>query len=346
MGPFTHWKLSWLRLTADDNTVGESPACAESLPLLESLLGEVPRTLEQWWHQLYWKLRNSGHRSPATSQVIGSIDMAMRDILAKRAEQPWHRYMGAKRDSVPVYASGGGVNLTSDELVEQALEAQRDGYDTFKMKVGANFGRHPDDDVKRVAAVRKALGDQMKLAVDANQCWDAEAAIEFAKRIESFSIAWFEEPVHSADTRATAEVANRSPIPVAFGESEAHWLGFRDLAELGVQHLQPSPFKLPGFRQWREAVDFAEKAGRTWSCGGLSPLGAVYVATRERGMVEYLRPIIQPVSACFSVKPPEPTDGTFNLPTDRPGLPVEVDWAGLRSRNALRCHLDARLRRT
>ena len=346
MGPFTHWKLYWLRLTADDNVVGEAPATADTANLLRPLLGGEPRTLSTWWHQLYWMSRNAGHRSPGVTGMLTAIDIAMRDILAKRAEQPWHRYNGAHRDSVPVYASGGGVNLTTEQLIAEALAAQQDGYNTFKMKVGADFGRRMDDDVKRVAAVRKAVGPAMRLAVDSNQCWDAQTAINFAERIEAYDIAWFEEPVHAADRRATSDVAAHARVCVAFGESEAHWLAFRDLAELNVPHLQPAPAKLAGFRPWQEAVSFAESEGRDWSSGGLSPLTAMFVATRPGGVVEYLRPIIEHLTTCFAEKPAEPTDAHFHLPADRPGLPVEVDWARLRARNAIRCHLDAKLRRS
>lgn len=346
MGPFTHWKIFWMRLTADDGVVGEAIASADTHNVLPGLLGGKPQSLDERWHQLYWALRNAGHRSPSVTGMLAAIDMAMRDILAKRAGQPWHRYNGAKRDSVPVYASGGGVNLSSDELVEQALAAQQDGYDTFKMKVGTDFGKRVEDDVKRVAAVRKAIGRDMRLAVDSNQCWDAKSAIAFAERIESYNIAWFEEPVHATDRKAISDVAEFSPISVSFGESEADCLAFCDLAERNVQHLQPAPSKLPGFRQWKQAVGYAEADGRTWSSGGMTPITAMFVATREGGMVEYLRPIIAHLTTCFAVKPDEPVGGQLHLPSNRPGLPVEIDWTGLRSRNAIRCHLDAKLRRT
>src|SRR4051794_13875887 len=72
MGPFTHWKLSWLRLTADDGMVGQAPTHvpAHVIPLL--LKSEL-LTVDQWWETLYWALRNDGHRSPSTSGPIGGI---------------------------------------------------------------------------------------------------------------------------------------------------------------------------------------------------------------------------------------------------------------------------------
>src|SRR5688500_393529 len=183
--------------------------------------------------------------------------MAMRDILAQRANLAWHRFMGAQRDKVPVYASGGGTNLPLDELLAEMRDFVACGFRTVKMNGGADFGTRMEEDVRRVRAVRAAIGANIGLAVDANQTWDAAQALDFARRIAELDIAWFEEPVHSADRAALRELcAAPCPIPVAMGESESHWLGFRDLAECGAPHLQCGPGGLPGFDRWTDALAF------------------------------------------------------------------------------------------
>jgi len=339
MGPFTHWKLGWLRITADDGTLGEGPGLLPE-SIIDLLLTEGPRTPQQWWHRLFWVLRNNGHRNPATSGPLYGLDMAMRDILARRAGQPWHRYMGARRDSVPVYGSGGGTNATLDQLVADMTDMVRCGFTTLKMKVGTNFGTQMESDAERVGAVREAIGAHIKLAIDGNQTWSAEQAIAFARRVAKHDIAWFEEPVHSADRHATRDVVRGCPFPVAMGESENHWLGFRDLLECGVQHLQPSPHCLPGFDRWRDAVAFSDIDGATWSAGGYSHLTAMYIATRPDGMVEFLRSIVGHWSNCWATKP-KIENGTIALPST-PGLAVAVDWDGLAARNAIRSVVDRR----
>ena len=303
MGPFTHWKLGWMRLTADDGRIGQAPGLINDPAVVRVLLSEGPRTPEEWWNRIWWMLRNAGHRNPATSSTLYALDVAFRDILAQRAGLPWHRYMGAARDVVPVYGSGGGTNLSEEALVTEMKALVGAGFKTLKMKVGKEFGTRMSEDIHRVLAVRAAIGPDIELAVDANQTWTAEQADTFANAIVDQRIAWFEEPVHSADRQAMRHLVKTCPFPIAMGESENHWLGYRDLYECGVQHLQPSPSVLPGYDKWREALDWSRKAGPLWSGGGFSHLTAMFVASQEDGLVEYLHGIIGPLCSCWSSKP-------------------------------------------
>lgn len=324
MGPFERWEMDWLRLTADDGVEGLGP-CALHPAIGDVLLTAGPLTLPQWWHKLWWMLRNAGHRNPSTSHFLYGFDMAVRDILAKRAGLSWHRHAGAQRDTVPVYGSGGGTNLPLDDLVAEMAAMAAQGFATLKMKVGKDFGERMDEDVQRVRAVREALGDGIGLAVDANQAWTAHEARTFARRIADLDIAWFEEPVHSADRVALCDLCADCPIPVAMGESECHWLGFRDMLECGVHHLQPAPHQMPGCDRWRDAVAYARQAGPIWSSGGSPYQHAMYIATQPDGVVEYLRPIHAQLSTVFAVSP-KISDGLIHLPPERPGLPVSIDW--------------------
>src|SRR5262249_39258048 len=132
---------------------------------------------------------------------------------SRRAGKPLHRFLDATRDWAAVYASGGGTNLTERELIDEMTGFVEQGFTTLKMKVGKNFGRLMDEDVARVKAVRKAVGADARLAVDANQTWSSDEALDFAKRIAGEKIAWFEEPVHSADLLEIRKVCKSSPIP-------------------------------------------------------------------------------------------------------------------------------------
>lgn len=337
MGPFTHWKVGWLRLTADDGRVGQGPTILPEAMAAALLEGEA-MSLERWWHKLYWMQRNAGHRNPGTTGPLFGIDLAMRDILAQRAGLPLHRHLGATRDVVPVYGSGGGTNLTTEALVAEMRDMVASGFTTLKMKVGTDFGSRMSVDVERVRAVRRAVGPGIALAIDGNQTWSAAEALHFARQVAELDLAWFEEPVHSADRAALRELCPVCPIPVAMGESENHPLGFRDLVECGVTHLQPPPHALPGFEAWSRAVSFAEVGGRTWSSGGFSHLTAAYLATRPGGVVEYLRSIIGHLATVYDAMP-SIAGGTITLPTT-PGLPVRVGWERLTEKKAVKVMMD------
>jgi L-alanine-DL-glutamate epimerase-like enolase superfamily enzyme len=342
MGPFTHWKMPWLRLTADDGVVGEAPAGLHAVvrPSLLTAGGSAGLTPAEWQFKLYWMLRNNGHRSPDTSGFLYGFDVALRDILARRAGLPWHRYMGAARDVVPVYGSGGSTGFSEEQLVAEMRSMVAGGFRTVKMKVAKDFGRRMDEDVARVKAVREAIGGSVELAVDANQAWGADQAALFARRIADQNIAWFEEPVQSADRHALRDICRACPFPVAMGESENSVFGYRDLYECGVRHIQPHPGCLPGFDPWRGALAWAEKSGEAWTAGGYSHLTAMFVATQATGTVEYLRSIIGHLATCWSEKPLI-EKGSIRLP-GTPGLPTKVDWDELRRKDAVRVLADDR----
>jgi len=338
MGPFTHWKINWLRLTASDGTVGQAMGSAGLPESIAALLNDSPRDIDSWAERLFWLHRNNGHRSPASAGPLAAIDLAMRDILARRAGLALHRYLGALRDSVPVYGSGGGTNQPLDKLVTEMRALVDSGFTTVKMKVGKDFGRRMEEDVQRVFAVRQAIGPEVGLAVDANQVWSAPQALHFAERIAPMGIAWFEEPVHSADRQAIREIAKHCPFPVAMGESENHWLGFRDLAECGVQHLQPAPGALPGFKRWKQAVGFGRGACENWSAGGSPHLNAWYLATEPDGMQEYLHGVVGQWTRLWSIHP-QISGGQITLGSTA-GLGIQVDWDGLSARAATRSVVD------
>ena len=92
-------------------------------------------SLASWHHRLWWLHRNAGHRNPSTSGQLFAFEVAAVDLLARRAGMAWHRFLGADRDDVAVYASGGGTNADLDDLLAQAQRWSESGYALMKMKV-------------------------------------------------------------------------------------------------------------------------------------------------------------------------------------------------------------------
>lgn len=321
--PATHW----LVLYDENGIMGQGPCTAGMgqviLPMV--LAQPAAKTPLEWYDHLYWQIRNRGFATEAAVE-LGRFDAALHDIMAKRAGQPFHRFLGATRDWAKVYASGFGTNLTDREMEEEADTFLRGGYTVFKMKAATRFGTRLGRDVERVAMARRLLGEGAPLAVDVNQLWRAGEALSFLRRIEEYDIAWYEEPVHSYDIRQLEALTAQCPVPVAMGESMRNRLQYYAYIKAGVKHLQPVPSNLAGVRDWLFVRDEAMEFGLALSSGGFSHLAASYIATaREEDMVEYLYPILHRLYQVMDLKPQE-KDGTFILPGE-PGVCMRPDFA-------------------
>lgn len=182
----------------------------------------------------------AGERGPF-SQAIAGIDIALWDMAARRAGQPLRRFLGgAGGDRVPVYASGIGP----ERALEVVLAARSAGHLVFKLKVG--FG--PEVDLANLASLRRRLGGEAVIAVDANQAWTAAEAVRRCREMAPYSPAWVEEPI-GAD-RPPDEwrfLSGESPIPLAAGENVYGARGFDRMIEQGsVAIIQPDVTKWGG----------------------------------------------------------------------------------------------------
>ena len=318
----------WLQLFDQDGVVGQCPCSYEMgrilLPLI--MTGET-KTYDEWYQRVYWAVRNRGFSGESIVE-LGRLDLALHDILAKRAELPLHRFFGATRDEVRVYASGMGTNLTWKQMVDETEGFLRGGYTTFKMKIATDFGNHLDHDLKRIAEVRRMIGEDAELAIDANQLWKADEALRFIERANEYNLAWYEEPVHSHDMEELEKLTKACPIDVAMGESMRNHYPFYTYAQAGVRHLQPVASNLGGVREWMAVRDLAKTRGLRLTSGGFSHITGSYVATAsEDTLVEYLYPIMHYFWEIMALRPEE-KDGKFLLPLE-PGLCVSPDFAAL-----------------
>src|SRR5438309_7882879 len=159
------------------------------------LVGEDPLMIEYLWQKMFARTRQYGRRG-LVMQAISGVDIALWDIAGKVAKLPVYRLLGACRDRVEAYASGGFYQQgnSAADLAGEAEGYRARGFRGMKMKIGRNPStqthlRHlvvhaelcevyPEEDSARVAAVRKALGPQAKLMVDVNCAWSPARAIQ------------------------------------------------------------------------------------------------------------------------------------------------------------------------
>lgn len=323
-GPFDTVPVeAWLVLYNQNGTAGQCPCSERMKSFLELIINGETKTYEQWYNTLYWKIRNCGF-SGESALELGRLDLAFHDMLAKEEGLPLHRFFGAERDWVNVYASGLGTNLTIPEMEAELQSFIDAGYTTFKMKIASDFGTKLDWDLERIRIVRSMIGENARLAIDANQLWNADEALEFAKKAEEFDIAWFEEPVQSYNLWELEKLAKSSPIPLAMGESPRCYYMMEAYVSAGVTQLQPIPSNLSSVEDWMKARKLARNHDLELTAGGYSHMTASYVASgREEDMVEYLIPVIKPLCDIMEYYPQE-KNGKFYLPMEA-GISMSPD---------------------
>lgn len=152
-------------------------------------------------------IRNLG-RPGVTAMAISAVDIALWDLKARLLSLPLFRLLGAVRDEVPIYGSGGFTSYSIEQLQSQLGGWASSGIAMVKMKIG----RHPQDDVMRVRAAREAIRPDTQLFVDANGAYSRKQALSLAEKFCEFGVNWFEEPVSSDDLEGLHLIRDRAPL--------------------------------------------------------------------------------------------------------------------------------------
>jgi L-alanine-DL-glutamate epimerase-like enolase superfamily enzyme len=227
----------------------------------EHLVGKDPHNVREIWRELYFGVGHWIGRAGATTMAQAAIDIALWDVLAKDAELPlWQLLGGARSQEIPIYNTNAGwLNLSIEQLRAESLQLIEEGYTALKMKVG---GPSVASDRARVAAIRKAVGDDILLMVDANQRWDAMQAAIAAQQLQEFQLGWLEEPMHPDDIPAHATLRQRTSLPIALGEHVYSTLAFRDfIASAAVDVIQVDVCRVGGITPWLEVAALANVNG-------------------------------------------------------------------------------------
>ncbi|MGH7465953.1 MAG: enolase C-terminal domain-like protein, partial [Longimicrobiales bacterium] len=199
--------------------IGYSYADASSADLIRRVLAPVVTGREALgvsgcWVAMRAAVRNIG-RAGIASHAISAVDTALWDLKARLLGVSLLDLLGASRDAVPVYGSGGFTSCSVAELEAQLSGWVASGIRRVKMKVG----REPALDAGRVEAARRAIGDA-ELFVDANGAYTVRGALTQAERFAESGVTWLEEPVASADVEGLRFIRTRAPagMEIAAGE--------------------------------------------------------------------------------------------------------------------------------
>ncbi len=283
---------------------------------------------EKVWHHMFFHDRKPVAKG-LELHAIGSVDLAVWDVVGKALGLPVHAVLGTFRTKIPVYAAGGyyedGKGIS--ELVAEMENYVKEGYKVVKMKVG---GLSPREDADRVKAVCKALGTDARVMVDANNGYsNAYEAIHFGRMVEDLDLFWFEEPVAPDDWRGNAEVREELDIPIVAGENEYTRWGARDLVENHCcDILNLDTVKAGGITEYRKIGALASAYHIPVAPHGTAHWNIHVVASLDNALILETYPLkardFNPALPAFSIK-----DGHVEAPT-QPGLGMEVDDAMVR----------------
>jgi L-alanine-DL-glutamate epimerase-like enolase superfamily enzyme len=277
------------------------------------------------WDAMVASVRNVG-RPGIAACAISAVDAGLWDLKARLLELPLVRFLGAAREAVPVYASGGFTSYSVEELAEQLGGWISAGIPRVKMKVG----RRPDEDLERVRAARAAIGADAELFVDANGAYDRKQAREFAEAFARERVSWFEEPVSSDDLEGLRLLRDSGPagLEISAGEYGYDPWYFRRMLEAGaVDVLQADATRCLGITGFGRAAALAE-AHHVPLSAHTAPALHVHACCALSAVrhLEWFHDHVRIERLLFDGAP-EPVDGLLRPAIDRPGLGLELKRA-------------------
>ncbi|CAH1651536.1 MULTISPECIES: mandelate racemase/muconate lactonizing enzyme family protein [unclassified Chelatococcus] len=268
----THWGVVGAKITTDTGLEGFGftgthahlpsdrliTACIRDCyaPLL---VGEDATEHARLWTKLarYPALQWVG-RAGITHLALAAVDIALWDLRAKQAQLPLWRYLGgAHHAGVEAYNTEiGWLSFSLEQILEGTRRAiEVDGFQRIKIKVGHD---NPMTDIARLTAVRRAVGPEIRIAIDGNGKWDLPTCLRFCAAAKDLDIFWFEEPMWYDDVGSHASLARATSIPVALGEQLYTLDAFRAFIGAGAVHyVQPDVTRLGGITEYIQVADLA-----------------------------------------------------------------------------------------
>jgi D-galactarolactone cycloisomerase len=338
-----------VKLTTDTGLVGIGEAHgpflfqgAEGLRTVNAVLktitplvvGQDPFDVERIWQDLFALTYRSVRGIPALARqarvlvtAMSAIDIALWDLKGKAIERPvWALLGGALRRSIPAYVTGFYYRdgERPEDVAREAETYVKLGYRTVKVKVG---GLTPEADAERVGLIRKTVGKDVAIMLDAKQGWNLPTAVHVAKLCEPHDIFWLEDPMPWFDERGTlARLKAETRIPIAAGETEYSPFGLRTMVVEGlVDYLIIDSTWAGGLTTWRKAAVMAEMYQIPMAAHHDPQIHVHAVAASPTGFIleSFADPTRDPLWFELFRERPAIVNGAMTLP-QQPGLGLEL----------------------
>ena len=325
-----------VRVETDEGIVGEIYSGDEKVTYLQIrdlildrfrgvLIGEDPFAVERIWAKLFEMTPHIANKEVAM-RAISAVDMALWDLMGKALKTPVYKLLGGSKTELPIIGYTYYEESAKPEAIAEDVVRQKEsGYAGTKLKVG---GVSVEDDVKRVEAVRGAVGEDFILACDANMAWTPESAIQFAHSVADLSIAWLEEPVRwYQELDGMRRVREATSIPVTAGQSEFSGHGCFQLMKAGaVDYLNVDASIAGGITEWKRIAAAAQyfDVGMVHHEEPQVAIPLLSAVPHSFCAELFTEPERDPIWHHMFVGHPEPRDGMIG-PPEAPGLGIEFD---------------------
>jgi L-alanine-DL-glutamate epimerase-like enolase superfamily enzyme len=325
-------------LTGMGAALGTPPVVAAIIEheLAPEVVGEDPLFSERIYEKMYNGSRarpalergvpqpEVSRRTGVVMEAIAGIDIAIWDVKAQALGIPVYQALGAVRSVVRGYASGGWA--PGDEAEGELGGYAAKGFTAVKMRVVGRDGFAIEKCVRRVQAARRGIGANVELMVDAHGSLEVPVAINLARALEPYDIAWFEEPVSPENHRGQAEVRRATTIPIASGEREFTRYGFQSLLRHDALDIaQPDVARAGGFTEIRRIAALTSAsdirlAPHAWGSAILFAASIhIAMAAANCHILEVSQGYMPMMWELFNEPFDIRADGTVHAP-DRPGL--------------------------
>jgi len=320
-----------VRATAGGQTgIGYTYADSATGQLIHDTLAQVVEgrdstAIPACWDAMVRRTRNLG-RPGIVSMAISAVDTALWDLKARLLDLPLVTLLGAARQAVPIYGSGGFTSYSDPQLQQQLSGWVQQGIPSVKMKIG----RDAQADIHRVRVAREAIGSQAELFVDANGAYTRKQALAQAEKFSEFGVTWFEEPVSSDDLPGLRLMRDRGPtgMEIAAGEYGYDTFYFRRMLDAqAVDVLQADATRCGGITGFLRAASVCDAYGLPLSAHTAPAIHAhVGCAAPRLRNLEYFHDHVR-IENMFFDGVLQPINGELRPDLSRPGMGIELKQA-------------------
>ena len=311
---------------------GRSPGAVVSLihnTLAPMLIGMQATDCVGVWQRVHRMQLSSHGVGSGASLGLSGIDMALWDIRGKAANMPLYELLGGSKKRIPAYA--GGISLgyqPKESLAEEAQSYIAQGYTAIKLRLGDSA----KNDIERVKHVRKVVGDDIDILIDANTAYTMDDARRVLPVLAEIHAGWLEEPFACSDFHSYREAAKITPlVPIAAGENHYGRFEFAQLLEAGaVQIWHPDLSKCGGITEGLRIAAMASAyripMNTHSSATGINHAATIHFAAaiENAGYFEACVSHFNPLRDMFGKVFEIGADGCVE-PLDKPGIGIEVD---------------------